>query len=88
MITGKTTSGFEFAISEDALNDWELVEDIVAVDNGDPTKTISLARRLLEGDGYAALKEHCRDKVTGRVKADLMSGEILSILTAANEGKN
>lgn len=44
---GKTSSGFEYELDEAALDDYELLEDLCEMDEGDMTKTISVLNRLL-----------------------------------------
>lgn len=39
---GKTSSGFEYELDEAALDDYELLEDLCEMDEGDMTKTISV----------------------------------------------
>lgn len=78
MITGTTASGFAFAITDEALNDWELVEDLTRIDAGQPGTMVSAVRRLLGEDGYKALKEHCRTS-SGRVGAAEMLRELEDI---------
>ena len=73
----KTASGFEFDIPKEALDDWELLEDLVDLEtNG--TKMISVCRRLLGAEGAARLKDHCRDE-NGKVAVTRIEGEIAEI---------
>lgn len=71
-ITG-TASGRQWVIPADALDDWELLEDL-----NDPTgaSAPSAIRRLL-GDGqYAEVKDLLRDPDTKRVSATAMTSFI------------
>ena len=77
MAEGRTPSGFAFSISKDALDDWELLEDLTRIDSGDANALIPACRRLLGAEGYEALKEYCRRG--GRVKATLMQAELKAI---------
>lgn len=87
MITGKTKSGFEFQLEDDALDDYELLEELCDIDNGEITKIPHVSVMLLGNDQMNALKEHIRGE-NGRVSAKKMAGEIGEILTKSKEGKN
>lgn len=87
MITGKTKSGFEYGLEETAMDDWELFEDLTAVDDGEQTKIISCAKRLLGEKQYNRLKEYLRDE-KGRVSISVMSNTIAEIFESVEEGKN
>lgn len=89
MIEGKTEHGFAFKYEAEKLNDWELLEDLVAVDSGDGSRLVSVLHRLLD-DTQAALKDFCRDE-NGRVPRDVMVREIYSIIRGGEkdgDGKN
>lgn len=87
MIKGKTDSGFAFTISDDAANDWEILEGLNDIDNGDATAVVGILKRLIDNDQYKKLKEHVRDE-NGRVPATAMMEELKSILRASNKTKN
>lgn len=88
MLEGKTKSGFEFNISDETLDDWELFEDISEMDEkGGELKFIKAAKRLLGQEQYESLKEFLRNN-EGRVSATLMSETISEIFFSTNEGKN
>lgn len=83
VISGTTPSGFEFIIDRDALDDWELFEDLANVDAGDAAAIIRVVNRLLEKDDVARLKEHCRSEKNGRVSTAQMMEELKEIFAAA-----
>lgn len=87
MITGKTESGFEFELDEGSLDDYELLEDICDMDNGDPLKITAIAKRLLGKEQMQALKEHVRNE-EGRVSAARVTEEIAQIFSSQSEVKN
>ena len=87
MITGTTESGFEFEMDEGSLDDYELLEDICDMDNGDPLKITMIARRLLGKEQMQALKEHVRNE-EGRVSAARITEEIAQIFGSQSEVKN
>lgn len=74
---GRTPSGFAFQISDDAMDDWELLEFLSRIDSGDANALIPACKSLLGEEGYNALKEFCRRN--GRVKATLMQQELKAI---------
>ena len=84
MIKGSTNSGFEFEISDSALNDWELLELIDEIDEK-PTVMIRIAKKLLGEDKYILMKEHCT--VDGKVLMDKMMTEVTEIMKT-NSAKN
>ena len=86
MLTGKTTTGFEFTIEDSALDDWELLEALADIDDG-KTQKIGTAVKLLLGKEQAdALKDHCRND-EGRVPAFSNDTATTEIYTAMRENK-
>lgn len=86
MIEGKTSSGFEYAIPEENLNNYELVEALSEVEEN--PLLISKVVKLLLGDEQAKkLKDHLRTK-TGIVPMDKMSDEIMEIFESQKDTKN
>lgn len=79
MITGTTKSGFDYSIGDEALDDYELLEDLSDIDQGDIFKITIVARRILGEEQLQALKEHIRNE-KGRVSAEKMGDEINQIL--------
>ena len=77
-ITGTTESGFQYTLPPDAIDDYELLEDLSSVDNGDASKITRAARQLLGDAQIEALKDHVR-KENGRVPASKMIEEIIQI---------
>lgn len=80
MLKGITKSGFDYEIEDKALDNWELLESLVAIDEGDTAAVIKVARQLLSKAQLGSLKEHCRDKDTGIVSRNKMLAEIADIL--------
>lgn len=82
MIAGKTASGFEFSVEEDALNDMELLD---ALEEARLSTACSL---LLGKEQRGRLYEHLRNE-KGRVPVDRVSSELLEIIQAGGRrGKN
>ena len=80
-IRGKTASGFEFTIAESALDDWEVLEAIVDIGSGHYSAAVRVLKLLLGEKQTGSLKEHCRDKETGRVPKNAMFRELSDILS-------
>lgn len=78
---GKTNSGFEFDVSKDALDDYELLEDLADVSDGKEGKIVNVIRKMLGEEQKARLKEHLRDE-RGKVAASKMIQEIKEIFEA------
>lgn len=87
MIEGKTKSGFAFKITDETLDDYELLEMIMDIDGGAGEKTTSMVTKLLGTDQKNALKDHVRDE-NGRVSATRLMEEIVEIFSACDVGKN
>ena len=43
MLRGKTSTGFEYFVNDSALDDWDLLEDLNAVDAGNYQRIIPAA---------------------------------------------
>ena len=84
---GITSSGFEYNLDETALDDYELLEDLCELDNGNTVRTISALNRLLGTEQKDQLKEHLREE-NGRVPASKMMVEMAEIFNSVKEGKN
>ena len=63
---GKTSSGFEYELDEAALDDYELLEDLCEMDEGNVAKMSSMLNRLIGTEQKEHLKEHLRTE-NGRV---------------------
>ena len=80
---GETKSGFKFEISERRLNNYELLELIGEVDEGQG-QVFPKVVKLLFGDEQAkAFKDHLR-KEDGIVPNDKMADEIKSVFESVN----
>ena len=87
MISGKTNSGFAFELSEDVLDDYELLEVLCAVDAGEYGKVPEVVKLLLGDEQKNKLKEHIR-KENGKVSATLMLSEVTDIFNSTKSLKN
>ena len=86
-MTAKLKDGFEIQLKEDALNDWEFLEVLADIDEGEGGLIVKAARMLLGRDGVKMLKEHLKDE-NGRVPADVMANALLELMESVGETKN
>ena len=86
MISGKTRTGFEYAIADDVFDDYEILELMGKVKKNDPLAIFELIERLLGEEQKDRLKEHCR--VDGRVPIEAMNAEIVDIFADAKVKKS
>lgn len=87
MFTGKTSTGFEFKLEDEALDDYELLETLQEIDEGDFLKTTKMVTMLLGPDQRDSLKDHIRGK-NGRVSVEKMMSEVMEIFEAKSKSKN
>lgn len=86
MIKGKTKSGFAYQISEQRLNNYELIEAIQDIENN-PLKIVNVVNLLLGRDLADKLKDHVRDK-EGFVPSESLTNEIMEIFQNQSATKN
>ena len=82
----KTSSGFEYEIDEENLNDMRLLDIIAEISNGDTTK-LPLMISMIIGDQKEKLYKNLEDE-KGRVPVQKASDEITEIFQKINTGKN
>ena len=87
LITGKTSTGFEFQLEDEALDDYELLENLKKVDDGDTNVLIIVVDQLLGEEQKNRLKDHVRTE-KGRVSAKRLLEEVSEIFNSCNAGKN
>lgn len=80
MLKGITKSGFDYEIEDKALDNWELLESLVEVDEGNVGAIVKVARQLLDKRQLDKLKNHCKDPDTGCVSKNKMFIELADIL--------
>lgn len=86
MVKGKTESGFEFEITEEVLDDYELLEALHKADKGDVGYFTEAIDKLL-GEQVADLKRHVKE-THGRVSMNAMFEEVMQIFNSSDEIKN
>lgn len=75
--------GVVYEVPTDALDDFELMGDIVEAQDGNPARMPALLRRLLGDVQYRAAMESLRDPATGRVSMEAgieLVGEIFEAI--------
>lgn len=83
MIEGITESGFVFAVDEEKLDDWEMLEMIENMGEGKNASYTKTIKAFLGEEQATELKEHVRME-SGRVPASRIFAEfeeIMKILT-------
>lgn len=86
MLKGKTQSGFTFNISDERLNNYELVEALNDLEEN-PLAVSKVVNLLLGKELAQKLKNHVRTK-DGLVSVDKMEAEIKEIFEGAQQTKN
>jgi hypothetical protein len=86
MMQGKTESGFAFEIDEAALDDMELVDDLVEMSRGNNAALLSVLERLLGKEQKKRLYEHERGE-NGRVSKAKIMQDVTDIFVAIDPGK-
>lgn len=88
MICGKTASGFEFTLEEEVLDNYELLETLAEIDQGNYGKLTEMTTLLLGEEQKDSLKEHVRND-KGKISIKKMMDEVSEIFKSAKEtGKN
>lgn len=91
MITGKTSTGFEFCVNENVMDDIEVVDAIAEIGSDDIYENAAgfstLCKKLL-GKEKKKLYDHVRTE-DGRVPSAALEKELLEIFKAfGKQGKN
>jgi PleD family two-component response regulator len=83
----KTKSGFKCKLDEDALDDVELLDDLMDLDSGESISIRRIVDRLMGKEQRKKLYDHLRDK-NGRVKLDAITDELTDLFNQVKELKN
>ncbi len=78
--------GFEVIVRDDCADDWEFLETLNAIDEGDSGKIVTVAKRLMDPEELSKLKEHCRED--GKVTISRMADAIRELLESLGDSKN
>lgn len=87
MITGKTETGFEFELDDNATDNYELLEVLTDIEKGQSKKMVDAINMLLGDEQKDRLKKHVAE-TEGRVSTARMWKEFVSILGEANGKKS
>lgn len=81
-----TSSGFRFKLDSDILDDWEILEKLKKIDDGDILTVMDVAPEILGEKQFQNLKNFLRKK-EGKVRITSMITEIGEIFNS-NQLKN
>lgn len=87
MLKGTTESGFEYEISDETLDDYELLEELAEIDSGNMGKLPEVVEDILGTEQKEMLKKHIKGEY-GRVSISNMLKELTQILNGNKAGKN
>lgn len=79
---GKTTSGFEFNVKEENLDDYILLKKLNDVSKGESGKIVDVIGLILGSDQEEALMNHVSKLNDGKVSAKVMISEVEEIFKA------
>lgn len=79
-----TISGVTVTVSDDAVNDFELLDDLRAIDVDKNAARLPGVLRRLVGDQYQAVMDGIRDKTTGRVTIEAGSEFLKDLFEVLN----
>lgn len=82
----KTSSGFEYELSEERLDNYELVEAIAEIDEN-PFAITKVVKLLLSEEETKRLKDHVRTE-SGTVPVKALTDEITEMFQSQSETKN
>ena len=83
----KLSDGFEVDILDEVIDDWEFLEVLTGIDEGETGLIVKAAKMLLGNEGVKMLKEHLRDD-SGRGHSTAMVDALREIMESTNESKN
>lgn len=82
----KLQDGFEVEVRNDILDDWDFLETLNEIDEGQGGKIVHVAKMMLGEEGVGKLKEHCKED--GRVPVEKMVSALTELLESLGEAKN
>lgn len=87
MVTGTTKSGFAYEIEAEVFDDWDTLDLIGKIQNGDKFAIFDLIKRILGDEQTNRLKDHIRTP-SGRVPISKANEEVFEILSAQIPGNS
>ena len=82
----KLQDGFEIEVKDGILDDWDFLEMLNEIDEGQGGKIVTVAKMMLGEDGVGKLKEHC--KTDGKVPVEKMVTALTQLFESLGEAKN
>ena len=82
----KLTNGFEVQVDEQTLHDWEVVELICELENGNSTKLPALVAAILGEDQKKGLVAHIKAE-KGRCTVEDMAAAMVEIFQQLNDSE-
>ncbi len=83
----KLNDGYQTEIIEENIGDWEFLEVLSDIDEGEEGLIVKAARMMLGKEGVKDLKEHLRNE-QGKVPTASMVEALRELMESANELKN
>ena len=87
IITGTTSSGFNYTLNKDDLDDYELLEILSEIDSGKEQLYPKMIKMFLGEKQKERLKEHLRNK-NGKISTIAMFNEVSEIFAQSKSVKN
>lgn len=91
MVTGKTSTGFEFSMNPNRLKDARLLRELAQVrKSGDGVEELLILEKMLGTEQFDLLCTHCEDE-EGIAQVERVKEEFIEIVKAvgeSQEGKN
>lgn len=88
IVKGKTSTGFEYEINKEIVDDWNFIERLAKLEqNGSVSETINVIVTMIGKDGYENLKKHCQTD-TGRIPIKRLMNEYYEIMEENDITKN
>lgn len=80
-----TVNGVDFTVPAEALDDFELLDDLNALEQGgSATRLPAILRRFLGDDQYRSAMDSCRDPKTGRVSVEAGANFVSALMEGVN----
>lgn len=83
---GITKTGFEFEAEAQTLDDWDILEQLSAMSDGNMMVAPKFLKKFLGDKQGKELVNHCREN--GVAKTEKVLDEIFDILSQLQDGKN
>lgn len=97
MLNGRTSTGFEFLISDSVLSDWRLVRNLAKLETLEENpeaieidfiNVMAEIESIMFKDKGKALEKHIQSQNEGAVPTDVLLKELIEIIRSNNQTKN